>query len=425
MWSWRGWPPRSRARATTGAARSWSSRAPPGWARPRSCAARARRRPELTVLRASGSELEHEFGFGIVRQLFERSSDLDGVLSAGGDRFATLHGLYWLVADLAEERPLLLCVDDAQWADDPSLRFLAFLARRVAELPITLVIAARPPLPGEDRTILETIAAEASTLSPAPLSETAIATLAGPGADPAFITAVHEATAGNALLVEEVLAEARERPLHTTGIPGPGPGIQGAYSLDASAERIGRRVGLRLAGARCGRRAAGGRGGGAGRRCGARRGGAAGGPGGGGRAWRGRRARRRGPVRGRPAAALPSPADPGRGGRAPPGGRARPGARPRRPPARRARPPAGRPRRPPPRRAAVGRRVGRRRRFAAPPARRAPRAPPSWRRRTCAARSPSCATRAGRAAPRARAGRDRGRVHGWAGTAAGGVGADR
>ena len=138
----------------------------------------ARRRPERPVLWASGSELEHEFGFGIVRQLLERSPTLDarGPVGTGAgpapDRFATpatrSHGLYWLVAGLAEERPLLLCVDDAQWADDPSLRFLAFLARRVAQLPITLLIAARPPLPGEDRTILDTIAAAASTLSPRP-----------------------------------------------------------------------------------------------------------------------------------------------------------------------------------------------------------------------------------------------------------------
>ena len=110
------------------------------------------------------------------------------------------------------------------------------------------MIAARPPLPGEDRTILDAIAAAASTLSPAPLSEAAIATLAGPGADPAFVTAVHDATAGNALLVEEVLAEARERPLHTTGIPGPGPGIARCMRLGCECERIARRVALRLAG---------------------------------------------------------------------------------------------------------------------------------------------------------------------------------
>ena len=41
----------------------------------------------------------------------------------------TLHALWWVAADLASERPLLICVDDAQWADTPSLRFLVHLAR--------------------------------------------------------------------------------------------------------------------------------------------------------------------------------------------------------------------------------------------------------------------------------------------------------
>jgi len=34
-----------------------------------------------------------------------------------------LHGLYWLVANVADEAPVLFVVDDAQWADEPSLRF--------------------------------------------------------------------------------------------------------------------------------------------------------------------------------------------------------------------------------------------------------------------------------------------------------------
>ena len=45
-----------------------------------------------------------------------------------------LHGLYWLVANLADETPVAVVVDDAHWADEPSLRFLAYLARRVDAL---------------------------------------------------------------------------------------------------------------------------------------------------------------------------------------------------------------------------------------------------------------------------------------------------
>ena len=109
----------------------------------------------LEVLRARGSELESGFAFGVVRQLFERrlagagpgerAALLAGPAAAarpllagepaaqpaGGSSFAVLHGLYWLVVNLAAGGPLLLAIDDAHWADEPSLRWLAYLARRL------------------------------------------------------------------------------------------------------------------------------------------------------------------------------------------------------------------------------------------------------------------------------------------------------
>ena len=100
----------------------------------------------------AGSELEAEFAFGVIRQLFERRlmrADVDEheALLAGHARavrpllmgepversasdksFAVLHGLYWLAANLADRRSLLIAVDDAHWADEASLRWLAYLA---------------------------------------------------------------------------------------------------------------------------------------------------------------------------------------------------------------------------------------------------------------------------------------------------------
>ena len=43
----------------------------------------------------------------------------------------------------------MLLVDDAHWADDASLAFVGFLARRVGELPLALLLGARPPDPDE------------------------------------------------------------------------------------------------------------------------------------------------------------------------------------------------------------------------------------------------------------------------------------
>jgi hypothetical protein len=53
-----------------------------------------------------------------------------------GDPFATVHGLYWLTVNLSGRAPVLLAVDDCHWADEPSLRFLAYLAARLDGLPV-------------------------------------------------------------------------------------------------------------------------------------------------------------------------------------------------------------------------------------------------------------------------------------------------
>ena len=117
--------------------------------------AQARRRAAdggSLVLAARGSELEREFPFGVVRQLLEgvvagRDDLLTGAAAPaasvfgspdgeGDVSFAALHGLFWVALNLAAERPLVLAVDDLHWCDRPSLRFLAYLARRLEGQPI-------------------------------------------------------------------------------------------------------------------------------------------------------------------------------------------------------------------------------------------------------------------------------------------------
>jgi predicted ATPase len=129
-------------------------------------AARAAAAAGVRILSARGGELERELPFGIVRQLLEpmmmacdpgeRAALLSGAAAlakpvlfavdpeAGAEpSFSVLHGLYWLTVNLADERPLLVMVDDAHWADVASLRWLIYLARRLAGVPLALVLAAR------------------------------------------------------------------------------------------------------------------------------------------------------------------------------------------------------------------------------------------------------------------------------------------
>jgi len=55
--------------------------------------------------------------------------DVAGPPADADPSFGVLHGLCWLVAALAAQRPRLLAVDDLHWADSASVRFLEFLAR--------------------------------------------------------------------------------------------------------------------------------------------------------------------------------------------------------------------------------------------------------------------------------------------------------
>ena len=49
--------------------------------------------------------------------------------------------------NLADREPLVALIDDCQWADRDSLRFLAYLAQRTEGLALTIVLAGRPPEP--------------------------------------------------------------------------------------------------------------------------------------------------------------------------------------------------------------------------------------------------------------------------------------
>jgi DNA-binding CsgD family transcriptional regulator len=205
----------------------------------------------MNVLSGRGSDLERDFAYGVVRQLLESSLKfaekqrpdlLEGcaaavrsVLSPGtatgtvstGDSvqvtavsYPTLHGLYWFCSNLSEWTPLVMSVDDYQWADLPSQRFLVYLSRRIEQLPIEIVLTHRP---GEGSAeLLNEFESDRSfhLIRPGPLGPHAVAGLVGswysePAADQ-FVTACHSATGGNPLLLRELLLELKDGGLAPT-----------------------------------------------------------------------------------------------------------------------------------------------------------------------------------------------------------------
>ena len=214
----------------------------------------------LRVMRARGSELESGFALGAARQLLEpavhaldsgeRERVLEGAagLAAGvldietervsEQPFAALHGLYWLLAGLAESEPVLLALDDAHWSDPATLQWLAYLGRRLDELPVLVVIAARAP--NHDAVVGSSPPSSSPPPPPPPLVgapalapsgslvellsdprvirlpvgalgagavETLIERILGAAPEEEFTARLHRVTAGNPLAVHELLFE--------------------------------------------------------------------------------------------------------------------------------------------------------------------------------------------------------------------------
>ena len=197
------------------------------------------------VLRADGTRLERGFPFGIVIQLLERhwlaAEEAERVAFSAGPAhvagallegrledvelsteqvYRVIRGLFWLMRNLLSVRsadagraPITVIVDDAQWADDESLRFLSYLAARQRHLPISLIVAMRRAEPNDAAPLSELRhCADAATLRPGPLSADGIETAVRapfPDADPTLLSACAEATGGNPFLLEALLAEVR------------------------------------------------------------------------------------------------------------------------------------------------------------------------------------------------------------------------
>lgn len=222
----------------------------------------------MGVISARASELERDFAFGVVRQLFEpllvaTSEQKRDVLLQGpavhsqevfspsmssvepvGD-FAVLHGLYWLTANACQEQPHLLLVDDLQWCDVPSLRYLTYLLPRIGDFRILIVAALRSRERSADERLVRQIASDPAVvvLHPGDLSAEATTLLlqqALPGrVDPRFAEACYKATGGNPLLLRELT-----RTINAEGFPATANSAAGVAALGKRA--VARLVAVRL-----------------------------------------------------------------------------------------------------------------------------------------------------------------------------------
>jgi len=183
------------------------------------------------VRRAAPGPLERHFPFGVVRALLEaplrEASDeeraqlldgaaapagsllLEGTVPGGDSTMLVAHGVLWLCSALAEQRPLALVIDDAQWADRPSLEVLAYLARRIDDLPLLIAVGARVDDPRAPSDLLSLLGGvrSATVLHPQRLTPRGAAQLIrrlAPDTSAAVCRDCHRAVGGNPWLLGEL-----------------------------------------------------------------------------------------------------------------------------------------------------------------------------------------------------------------------------
>jgi DNA-binding CsgD family transcriptional regulator len=194
------------------------------------------RSADARILSAWAAPLEQDLAFGVARAVFQPtqsemtagewealSQGAAGLASAvlddtGRDwpdsAMAAAHGLYWLTANLAADRPVVITVDDLQWADPGSLRWLAYTARRLDGLPVLVVATVRIGESGSRSPLLAEVAGASGSepLRPAPLGEAAAKALVRrdlTGATAEFCRACHAATGGNPFLLRSLAGSLR------------------------------------------------------------------------------------------------------------------------------------------------------------------------------------------------------------------------
>src|SRR3954453_10191369 len=116
----------------------------------------------MSILQGAGVEVESELAYAglhlLLRSKFDRIDALPEPQAAAlraafglssetvDERYLVALGVLGLLAEIAENRPLVCLIDDAQWLDQASADALLFAARRFIAEPLLLVFAVRDDL---------------------------------------------------------------------------------------------------------------------------------------------------------------------------------------------------------------------------------------------------------------------------------------
>ena len=154
---------------------------------------------DFHVLRGTAQELERDLPFGVLASALAisgrwRDSERSGIanllahetVGAGlpvaegpSERYRILESMLALVERLAAAKPLVLALEDLQWADPSTLLVVQHLSQRGTDLPLALLLTARPtPRDRELEALFQRLASEgARYLALGPLDATAIGEL--------------------------------------------------------------------------------------------------------------------------------------------------------------------------------------------------------------------------------------------------------
>ncbi|WP_189861883.1 BTAD domain-containing putative transcriptional regulator [Streptomyces poonensis] len=130
-------------------------------------------------------------------------------------RFLAHDAVCEVLLDLAGQRPLVLLLEDLQWADTASLDLLRLLRTRCQGQPLGIVLTARECEAESDATLRRMVSdvlrgPRTETLRLCGLSPDAVAALveahAGPGVDPKVVEVLHRRSAGNPYFVMQLLS---------------------------------------------------------------------------------------------------------------------------------------------------------------------------------------------------------------------------